>query len=303
MRCHEVRQLFFLYLDSELDHRAVQEVNLHLESCPECRERWSREVLVEEAVGRTARRIAGPADDFPWGRLEERIGGAGAKKPRPGRVAALMAILGLAVLGLALIGVAAWAFLRSPPALEVAVRSAIEHHEKYLAGGSPLQVPSADAAEVRRFYAGRLGFEVSVPSTASTASTGDGGSGERPTGDVRLLGARRCTFLGGPVVYATYRVESEDVTVIVGPRNPPEDLLEAISEAPTGCVEETVGPYRCLLSEVHGLLFVGTGAVSRERLCDLLVAFREASIPAEDGPADGMATGETGGEKPPGDMR
>ena len=36
MKCNEVRNLVLGYLDSELDARTSQEIQLHLQSCPEC---------------------------------------------------------------------------------------------------------------------------------------------------------------------------------------------------------------------------------------------------------------------------
>ena len=36
MRCHEARKFLGPYLDSELDTRTSQEIELHLESCPQC---------------------------------------------------------------------------------------------------------------------------------------------------------------------------------------------------------------------------------------------------------------------------
>ena len=73
MKCEEVRSLFFLYLDSELDPRTVQEVNLHLESCAQCRERWSFETALEESVARAASSTRGTRGDFDWSRLGTRV--------------------------------------------------------------------------------------------------------------------------------------------------------------------------------------------------------------------------------------
>ena len=43
MKCNESRNLVVPYLDSELDAKASQEIQLHLQSCAECAEVFARE--------------------------------------------------------------------------------------------------------------------------------------------------------------------------------------------------------------------------------------------------------------------
>lgn len=270
MRCHETRQLFFLYHDSELDPRSVQEVNLHLESCDACRELWRRETAVEKATARAAWKSAGRLDDFDWSGLRGRLLAGMPPKPRRRwwrRGAALLA-------SGALVAVALLLALPGTSPVERAALSAVKHHEKYLAGKSPLQV-RGDPAAVREFYAGTLGFEVLVPSGREDAPQ------ETP---FALLGARRCTFLGGPVAYVTYRLSGGEATVILGPRRPPADVLESVSTAPGGILENDVGSRCVLMASIRGLLCTATGEHSREELRRLLEAFRGI---AEDSPAPG----------------
>ncbi len=264
MKCREARQLFFLYFDSELDPRSVQEVNLHLETCPECRARWNREVALEEAIARAAWRSAGPLEDFSWTKLENRIrAGETPRRPRRARLAA--AVL-LAVTVGALLAFGAWLFWRPGPSAEIAMRMAVEHHEELVAGKKSLQVQGPEGAAVRNFYAGQLGFEVIVP---------DGQSGEKSPPGLELLGARRCTFLGGPVAYISFRVAGRQATVILGPLKPPEALMDSITAAPGGVVEREFGGCRVILSSVHGLLFFAAGQAASEDLRRLLEAFRK----------------------------
>jgi Zn-finger nucleic acid-binding protein len=273
MRCHEVRQLFFLYHDSELDPRSVQEVNLHLEACPDCRGLWAREGRLEEAIARAAWEGAGPLEDFPWEEVEARIRAARARRRVPGGWAG-------AALALLLAAVAALVFLqvnRSAPGAEAAAHSAMEHHEKYLAGKSPVQVRGPESRSVRDFYAGELGFEVVVPEGERIAVAAGV--------EAELVGARRCTFLGGPVAYVTYRIGGQDVTAILGPLRPPEGVMEEISRSPAGMVEREAGECCVLLATVRGVLFVATGRTvpdgkgpdrkGPETLRRLLEAFQE----------------------------
>jgi anti-sigma factor RsiW len=263
MRCREVQQLFFLYCDSELDPRNAEEVNLHLEACPACRDLWSRERRLEEAITRAARKSEGAIDDFPWENVEARVRALSARKSttRPWLAAAAAVLL----FGL----VALFAFLqlhRSAATVTGVVRSAVEHHEEYVAGKSPVQVRGPDIEAVRNFYAGELGFDVLVPEGRLVAEAVG-----RP---VELVGARRCTFLGGPVAYITYRISDNDVTAILGPLKPPEPVMEAISHSPDGWIEEEVRGCRVLIATVRGVLFVAAGPTESGTLRRLLEMFQ-----------------------------
>lgn len=262
MKCHEARQLFFLYHDSELEPRSAEAVNLHLEACPACRDVWTRERWVEDAISRAAWTSAGPVEDFSWNDLQARV--QSRRRPRrPARrwIAAAVVLLGSLAVVFALIELN-----RSRPTVATALRSAVEHHEKYMAGKSPVQVRGPDAATVRNFYAGELGFEVLVP---------EGRSVEEAEGrPAVLVGARRCTFLGGPVAYVTYRIGGKDVTAIVGPLMAPESVLEAISQSTEGCIEQEVQGCRVLVATVRGILFVAAGATEPETLRRLAETFQ-----------------------------
>lgn len=262
MKCHETRQLFFLYHDSELDPRTVQEVNLHLETCSDCRVRWGRERRLEEAIARAAWESAGPLGGFPWEEVEARIraGRATASVARRRLVAGVILLLG---------AVGALAYLqitRSGPGAEAVADSAMEHHEKYLAGKSPVQVRGPESGAVRNFYAGELGFEVLVPEGRRIA--------EVPGLEAELVGARRCTFLGGAVAYVTYRIGGRDVTAILGPLKPPETVMEEISSSRAGLIEREIGDCRVLLATVRGVLFVAAGRTEPGTLRRLLEAFQ-----------------------------
>jgi hypothetical protein len=261
MTCREARRLFFLYFDSELEPQAVQEVNSHLEGCTECRSRWAHETVLEEAIRRVA--LAGDDGGFPWERLEHRLAAAPLAKARRRRRIFLLAGAA-ATLAFALLFLQPW---RPPSGIAAVAYTAAEHHERYVTGKSPLHVHGAAREAVRAFYSGELGFEVLVPERV----TSDGG------GTFELRGARRCTFLGGPVAYVGFGDGARDVTVVLGPLKPPALVLETVSDSPGGRAFESLGRCRVLVSTVHGRLFVATGEVSEGELEAFLETFRRTS--------------------------
>jgi hypothetical protein len=150
--------------------------------------------------------------------------------------------------------------------LVLLLRCVGEHHEEYISGKSPIQVRGPDIEAVRNFYAGELGFDVLVPDGRIVA--------EAVGRAVDLVGARRCTFLGGPVAYVTYRIADRDVTAILGPLKPPESLMEAISRSPDGLIEAEVRGCRVLIATVRGVLFVAAGPTESDTLRRLLEKFQ-----------------------------
>ncbi|GEM_PF-2055716 len=68
--CQSVRAKLMLYLDSELDATATLSVNQHLVRCPDCRDRFEAEQLLESAIAGGLR----SGEDMPdqvWSRLTD----------------------------------------------------------------------------------------------------------------------------------------------------------------------------------------------------------------------------------------
>ena len=71
MKCPEARELVRLYLDSELDAKATQEVGQHLEVCAECAELFAAEEGIESRVVDVLRR--GRRSASVWESVEAQI--------------------------------------------------------------------------------------------------------------------------------------------------------------------------------------------------------------------------------------
>jgi hypothetical protein len=67
-----------------------------------------------------------------------------------------------------------------------------------------------------------------------------------------------------------YKIAGRPVTVILGPRHPPEALMDAIALAPEGILEENLGAHSAIFSTAHGILFGAVGEMSFADLQGLL---------------------------------
>jgi anti-sigma factor RsiW len=71
MKCNETRNLVLPYLDSELDARTTQEIELHLQSCSECARIFEWEGKFNERVFRVLR--SGQSTPALWEQVEARL--------------------------------------------------------------------------------------------------------------------------------------------------------------------------------------------------------------------------------------
>lgn len=60
--CSEAVHRLYEYIDQELDHEAMAEVEKHLEKCPPCRDVFFYEENVLRLVGECARKVRAPED-------------------------------------------------------------------------------------------------------------------------------------------------------------------------------------------------------------------------------------------------
>lgn len=71
MKCNEIRNLALAYLDSELDAKTSQEIQLHLQSCAECGELFAREEKFNERLFGVLR--VGQSTPALWEQVESRL--------------------------------------------------------------------------------------------------------------------------------------------------------------------------------------------------------------------------------------
>src|SRR5436309_8275427 len=130
MKCNEIRNLVLAYLDSELDARTSQEIQLHLQSCSECAQIFEQEEKFNERLFRGLR--VGQSSPALWEKVESRLrpGSSIAGFFRRWKMLALGGLAALFILGLA-VGIAHW--VGGGPSLDLA-QAVEKDHREFLQG-------------------------------------------------------------------------------------------------------------------------------------------------------------------------
>lgn len=71
MKCNEIRNLVVPYLDSELDAKTSQEIQLHLQTCAECAQLFEHEEKFNDRLSATLR--AGQLSPALWEKIESQL--------------------------------------------------------------------------------------------------------------------------------------------------------------------------------------------------------------------------------------
>ena len=219
MRCGEVREYLFAYLDNELDVPLSIELQRHLEACHDC----AREVEIEWAVKRQLGQVltmAGgelPIDEeilrcaqndveHDVERVAAHRAGGGkvtlseAKNLlRFGRLASLTAVAAGVVLAFG-----AWYALRSESKPGPHSRFAdlvVTDFQHFLEKGRPVQIASADHHKVAAWL--RDGTKLDIMLTAA------------PDPHCKLVGGRKCKIDGRPGGFAVYDMDGTPASLVV----------------------------------------------------------------------------------------
>lgn len=196
MRCHEVRNLFGPYVDSELDAKTSFEIEQHLESCADCARVFKAERDLDGRIFSALRR--GEKTEGIWAKLEAQISSptfwGRIKRIRPSTLVGLGVCLAVAV---GLLAVFVGSNLRR---LDLAV--AVEKdHRAYLEGTMAPEFAGPLPEEIARTLSGRLDARAfsTLPSAAG----------------FRAEGARVCHLSGVPVAWIMGRYQGIPVSLIV----------------------------------------------------------------------------------------
>lgn len=221
MTCGETREYLFAFLDNELDSALSIEVQLHLDTCPEC----AREAEIERAVWKS---LEAGADAQPMAvpSLEEavnRVCGAGDVEAQPlgsrwfGRIGRIAAAVGLAVgLGLlARLWVSDGTDTHQASRFSEAVVADFAH---FLEAGKSVQLASADREDVADWLLDKTSLKVTLPVSHDPKC--------------KLLGGRKCKLEGRTAAFVLYDMRGSLASLVAVPADSVNmDGMKALSHA------------------------------------------------------------------------
>lgn len=257
MKCNEARNLVVAYLDSELDARTSQEIQLHLQSCADCAELFAREERFNERVARLFR--GGQLTPALWENIESGLR-PGRREHRLGRSWRTVALGVVTVL--ALVGVVMFtAPLLPGSALDLA-RAVEQDHGEFVTGRMRAAFAGSVPEELAREYEGRLDVDAFAVRPAAEG--------------FRYEGARLCHLSGVPVAWTLGRIRQTPVSLVVFRRNQLDHFPKAKKRLESGesMVCSKTGRYQFAVRLVNGYVVCLIGELERTELEAVLQSVR-----------------------------
>ncbi len=253
MRCGEVREYLFAFLDSELEAPLSMDLQGHLERCPHC----AREAEIERAVRhRLEKSIEAECGALPF--EPERLAGLLARPGAPARATArrwpLPAIGVAAAVVVAAAGL--WIALRPPEGEPFAEMLAAES-ESFLESRGPLHIESSDRGVVTEWLRGKTYLHLTLPQPGDSSWT--------------LIGGRKCSLAGRPAAFTLYERDGVTASLIV--LSGEEREVAAMQPAHHGgrsfCVSRC-GERNVVALQHEGLVYSAVSSLPTTELFDLL---------------------------------
>ena len=260
MKCNEIRNLVLAYLDSELDAKTSQEIQLHLQSCAECAELYAREQKFNDRVFRVLR--VGQATPALWEKVESRLrpARAGGWLVRHWKRVAIGGLATLVVAGIALV-VGPQFVGRSLDLAQVVG----EDHAEFVAGEMRSEFVGNVPEEIVQKFEGRLDVHA-----FSALPAADG---------FRYEGARLCHLSGVPVAWTLGRIQDTPVSLVVFKRSELEHFPKAKERLDSGdpIVCSKTGRYQFAVRFVDGYVVCIVGDLQRTKLEAVLKTVRPSA--------------------------
>jgi len=260
MKCNEIRNLALAYLDSELDAKTSQEIQLHLQSCTECAELFAREEQFNERAFGVLR--VGQATPALWEKVESRL--------RPARTGGWLlrhwkrvALGGVAALVIA--GVVVFVASRLAGSSLDLAQAVEKDHGEFVAGEMRSEFVGNVPDEIAKKFQGRLDVN------AFTA---------RPAADgFHYEGARLCHLSGVPVAWMLGRIQQTPVSLVVFKRSELAHFPKAKERLDSGdpVVCSKAGRYQFAVRFVNGYVVCLIGDMKRTELEAMLKTVRPAT--------------------------
>jgi len=202
MKCDEVREYVFAYLDNELDVPVSMELQRHVETCHEC----AREVEIEWAIkGKLSEVLSRePVDvEFDEGALQRLLVRGETRRPSFRwrhrrflmRFAAAAAMVALAGIGLGVRAVSSRADV-SPLA-----KLLVDDFEHFVSEGRSVQIASSDRVAVTDWLREKTSLDVQLPDVRAPRFL--------------LVGGRKCKVNGQPAAFAVFEIDGALASLVV----------------------------------------------------------------------------------------
>lgn len=251
MKCNEIRNLVLAYLDSELDAKTSQEIQLHLQTCAECAELFAREEKFNERLFGVLR--VGQSTPALWEQIESRLRPQRRSSwffPRwkavaLGSLVALLVVVGLIV-------------VRSGASSLDLAQAVEKDHREFLQGRMSPEFSGALPDEIAKKMGDRL--DAAAFNKAPTA------------GEFRSEGARLCHLDGVPVAWTLGHCKDVPVSLIVFKKSELNHFPEVQQRLNTGepivCIR--TGRFQFAVRFVGDHVVCAIANTSKQMLEDLL---------------------------------
>lgn len=232
--CDAFRRLISPYLDGELVDEERADFEAHVGGCAACRKSLEDEREVVDALQRGARPVP-PAPSELRVRVDRMLADAGRPEAAASRWGGPL-VVAASLVAIAL--VAATLLQRSsalPPRTPTTFAAlAADTHLRHARGQLPLEVRSDVAADVSRFFEGRVPFHFTLPDYPV-------GPGEHKA--YHLDGGRLIAFEDDYTAYVAYRMEGRPISLLVtsADRVRPAGGAEVVSGGLTFHIESIAG--------------------------------------------------------------
>ncbi len=260
MKCNEIRNLALAYLDSELDARTSQEIQLHLQSCAECAELFAREEKFNERMAGVLR--VGQFTPAVWEKVESRLRPVrkGGWFSMPWKKVALGSVATLAIAGI----VALLAARQAATSLDLA-RVVAKDHDEFVAGVMRSEFVGNVPDEIAKKFQGRLDVDAFA---ARPAAEG-----------FHYEGARLCHLSGVPVAWTLGKVQATPVSLVVFKRSELAHFPRAKERLDSGdpVVCSKAGGYQFAVRYVNGYVVCLIGDLKRTELEAVLKTVRPST--------------------------
>lgn len=259
MKCQEIKENIYLYLDKELEDSKVQNFKQHLNLCPLCQMAVENEKGFDSLV-----RSHVVSEEAPYELREAVVAQLDSKSNRFGFPAWLTGKPAMltAVFSFIMVFVLAAGFLKSQQTFPL-YSEAVSNHLDYLKGGYPLEIKSNDIDEVLAWFEGKLDFAVQKPHINLNK--------------VKLIGARLVRIKDSKAAYFMFEKDGQTISAfsvaLAGKKLPQDDV--SVVDRPLVTImaknEKGYSSVLCLHKVDHsGCLFVSS--MPEDKLKKLLIS-------------------------------